>query len=356
MKNTRPTLIAIVTIMVLALSSVTTVSAQPALETSAPARAASSTPSAKKKFKWTFQGQADNTAESAWASEHRKFGDLVRAATNGQVDITYLSGVCPDTEVLDAVKAKRLDIGTMGVHYKPEMALMNFPSLPIVPNNRLPEILALLKPQFDAIWQKQWGVKLLAFSYHRPQMLYTAGRANTLEALKTHKIRQFGSDVMELYTRAGANPVNIANIHQVQQNLVEGTIDGAQGALPAYVSWGWAQRLKYISNWPLGSVYMALVINLDDWNSLPPELQEKVLKSAEELERNQWNSRQAYIDGLIDQAATKYGSKVINPAQPEVDGLLANVDSVVEDWKGKVGPDSATVLAAINKVLGTDYK
>jgi len=88
----------------------------------------------------------------------------------------------------------------------------------------------------------------------------------------------------------------------------------------------------------------------------PPELQEKVLKSAEELERNQWNSRQAYIDGLIDQAATKYGSKVINPAQPEVDGLLANVDSVVEDWKGKVGPDSATVLAAINKVLGTDYK
>jgi TRAP-type C4-dicarboxylate transport system substrate-binding protein len=333
-----------------------TASAQASAEASAPARAASSSPSAKKKFKWTFQGQADNTAESAWASEHRKFGDLVRAVTNGQVEITYVSGVCPDTEVLDAVKAKRLDIGTMGVHYKPEMALMNFPSLPIVPNNRLPEILALLKPQFDSIWQKQWGVKLLAYSYYLPQMLYTARPADTLDGLKSHKIRQFGADVMELYTRAGGTPVNIANIHLVQQNLVEGNIDGAQGALPAYVNWGWAERLKYISNWPLGSVYMALVINLDDWNSLPPDLQGKIVKAAEELERNQWNGRRAYIDSLMNQAAAKYGSKLMNPSPSEVDKLLNHVDSVLEDWKKKVGPGSAMVLGAINQVLGTNYK
>jgi TRAP-type C4-dicarboxylate transport system substrate-binding protein len=356
MKQRPLILLATLAVAFLIPGSVATASAQASAGSTGPARAASTSSSTKMKFRWTFQGQADNTAESAWASEHRKFGDLVRTATNGQVDITYVSGVCPDTQVLDAVKAKQLDIGTMGVHYKPEMALMNFPSLPIVPNNRLPEILALLKPQFDAIWQKQWGVKLLAFSYYLPQMLYTAKPADTLEGLKEHKIRQFGADVIELYTRAGGTPVNISNIHLVQENLVEGRIDGAQGALPAYVNWGWAQRLKYISNWPLGSVYMALVINLDDWNALPPDLQVKLVKAAQELERNQWNGRQTYVDQLIEQAGTKYGSKVVNPPQPEVDKLLVNIDPVLEDWKKKVGPDSATILEVINKVLGTQYK
>ena len=307
-------------------------------------------------FKWSFQGQADNTAESVWASEQKKLGDMVRAATNGQVDITYVSGVCPDYQVLDTVKAKKLNVGFMGVHYKPDMALMNFPSLPIVPNDRLPEILALLKPKFDTIWQKQWGVKMLAFNYYLPQLLFTAKPADTLENLKPQRIRQFSPDLINLYTRAGCTPVNIPSVHAVQQNLIDGKIDGAQGGLPAYVNWGWAERLKYISNWPLGSVYMALVVNMDDWNSLTPDLQQKVLKAAEDLEKNQWKGRQAYIDSLLNQALTQYGSKVMNPPQAEVDKLLVNVDPVLEDWKKKIGPDSAIIFEAINKVLGTNYK
>ena len=340
MKKDMLTLLAILVTAVLILSSFAT-------STSAAVPAT---------FKWSFQGQADNTAESAWASEQRTLGDMVRAATNGQVDITYVFGVCPDTQVLDTVKAKKLNLGFMGVHYKPEMALMNFPSLPIVPNDRLPEILALLKPKFDTIWQEQWGVKMLAFNYYLPQMLFTAKPADTLENLKPQRIRQFGSDLLNLYTRAGCTPVGIQSVQAVQQNLIDGKIDGAQGGLPAYVNWGWAERLKYISKWPLGNVYMALVVNMDDWNSLTLDLQQKVLKAAEDLEKNQWKGRQAYIDGLLNQALTQYGSKVMNPPQAEVDKLLVNIDPVLEGWKKKIGPDSAIIFEAINKVLGTNYK
>jgi len=318
---------------------------------------ATSTPAAAPAtFKWSFQGQADNTAESAWASEQRTLGDMVRAATNGQVDMTYVFGVCPDNQVLDTVKAGKLNLGFMGVHYKPEMALMNFPSLPIVPNDRLPEILALLKPKFDTLWQKDWGVKMLAFNYYLPQLLYTAKPADTLENLKPQRIRQFGSDLLTLYTRAGCTPVGIQSVQAVQQNLIDGKIDGAQGGLPAYVNWGWAERLKYISKWPLGNVYMALVVNMNDWNSLTPDLQQKVLKAAEDLEKNQWKGRQAYIDSLLNQALTQHGSKVVNPPQAEIDKLLVHVGPVLEEWKKKIGPDSAVILEAVNKVLGTNYK
>jgi TRAP-type C4-dicarboxylate transport system substrate-binding protein len=322
--------------------------------TTAPAAFPSS--AAAKTFKWSFQGQANNYAESVWASEQKNLGDMIRAVTNGQVDITYISGVCPDNQVLDAVKAKKLNLGFMGVHYKPDMALMNFPSLPIVPNDRLPEILALLKPKFDTIWQQQWGVKMLAFNYYLPQLLFTAKPANTLENLKPQRIRQFSPDLIDLYTRAGCIPVSVSNVNAVQRNLIDGKLDGAQGGLPAYVNFGWANRLKYCSNWPLGSVYMALVVNMDDWNSLTPNLQQKLLKTAEDLEKNQWKGRQAYIDSFLNQAMTQYGSKVMNPSQAEVNKLLVNVTPVLEDWKRRIGPDSAMILEAINKVLGTNYK
>jgi TRAP-type C4-dicarboxylate transport system substrate-binding protein len=311
---------------------------------------------APKPIKWVLQGQANDSAESAWASEHRKFGDLVRVATNGQVDITYVSDVVQDTEVLDAVKAKKLNLGFAGVQYQAEVPLMNFQMLPIVPNNRLPEILALLKPRFGEIWAERWNVKLLAFSYYLPQLLYTIRPADTLKSLQGQRIRQFGPDTIKLYARAGARPVEIKRVMDVAPNIFEGKLDGAQSALPAYVNWGWADKLKYISNWPLGSVYMALVVNMDDWNSLTPELQLKVSNAAEELEKSQWNSRQAYIDDLVSQAETRFGAKVVNPRQGEVDKLLSNISPMLEDWKKQVGPDSALVFAAINKVLGTNYK
>ena len=115
-------------------------------------------------------------------------------------------------------------------------------------------------------------------------------------------------------------------------------------------------QLKYVSNLPLGSVYMALVVNLDDWNSLPPDLQLKVLKAADDLEKAQWKGRQLSINSFMDQAVTKYGARVVNPSPAEVDKLLMNVDPVLKAWKERVGPDSAKVLDAINQVLGTDYK
>jgi TRAP-type C4-dicarboxylate transport system substrate-binding protein len=315
-----------------------------------------SAPAQPRTFKWKLQGQADGTAESAWASAQRTFGERVRAATSGRIDITYVSDVCRDNQVLDAVRDGRLNLGFMGVHYRPDMALMNLQSLPIVPDDRLPEILAALKPKFDAIWRERWGVKLLAFNYYLPQLLYTARPADTLEGLRPQRIRQFNRDLIDLYARAGCTPVMIASVHEVQTSLSAGALDGAQGALPAYVNWGWARRLKYISSWPLGSIYMALVVDIHDWHSLTPDLQEKLIGAAEELERAQWNSRQAYVDSLLQQARSTYGSQVMNPSRSEIDALLMRAAPVLDGWKQRVGPDSQMVLDAINAVLGTRYQ
>ena len=166
----------------------------------------------------------------------------------------------------------------------------------------------------------------------------------------------WGPELTGLYTRAGVTPVDIPDVHAVQQNLADSKIDGAKGGLSAYVNWGWAERLKFISNWPIGSNYLALVVNMDDWNSLTPDLQQKLLKAAEELEKKQWAARQANNDSFLNEAMTKYGVKVMNPPPADIAKLMANVNPVLDDWKKRVGPDSAMIFAAINTVLGTNYK
>ena len=324
---------------------------------SQPASAPAALPAAAMQpIRWVLQGQANDSPESSWASEHRLLGDRIRAATDGRVDISYVSDTVQDTEVLEAVRQRKLNLGFMGVQYLPDEPLMNFQQLPIVPNDRLPEILALLKPRFSEIWAQRWNVKLLAFSYYLPQLLYTRNPADTLKSLQGQRIRQFGADTMKLYARAGARPVEIKRVTDVVGVIFDGKLDGAQSALPAYVNWGWADKLKYISNWPLGSVYMALVVNMDDWNALAPELQSRVLQAAEALEKTQWTGRQAYIDALVRQAQSTFGARVVNPSAAEVARLLSNVDPILADWKKRAGPDSALVLDAIDKVLGTDYR
>jgi TRAP-type C4-dicarboxylate transport system substrate-binding protein len=101
---------------------------------------------------------------------------------------------------------------------------------------------------------------------------------------------------------------------------------------------------------------MALVANLDDWNSLTPALQASLMRAAEEVEQSQWRGRQAYIDQLVSEAQDQFGAQVMNPPQAEVDRLLAQIGPILADWKRQVGPDSARALAALDDTLGTHYQ
>jgi len=309
--------------------------------------------SSEKVITLAFQGKWEGHEKENWASEQMKLKDYVAEATNGKIQIKNMNEVVKDNEVIDAVRQGVVDMGCQPLFLRRELIAVNFLSLPFVPHKKMPDIMEKLKPVYEDIWSKA-GVKQLGYVYFLPQNLYTKEPADTFEALKGMKIRVLGNTMTTLFKDAGATPINMTHA-EVYTSLQRGLIDGAQTALPGYISGALYESCKYLSAWPLGGAGMGVVMNVDSWNKLGPELQKQFMSAFQKMEKGQFEG--IYKDvANIEAKAKELGGIRRDPPQVEQDKLLAYVGAVLEDWKKKSGPTSTDVLKAINEVLGTSYK
>lgn len=301
-----------------------------------------------------YQGKWGGHEKQNWAAEQLKFSDRVKAATNGKVIVENMDEVVKDNEVLDGVRKGVIDMGAQALHSRGELALVNFITLPFVEFEKMPEIYAKLTPTLDVWWDKQFGVKQMGYNFFLPAAIFTKNKATTLDELRGMKIRIGGTILVDLFKRAGCNPV-VMNNADVYPALQRGMIDGGHTALPAYVGNGWYEICKYMSKWPVGSMGLAVIMNKNSWNKLGPELQKQVMAAWRETEKAQFEGIHKDI-GVIEKVAFKDGAQWANPSQAEKDKLLSYMGPVLEDWKKKTGPLSEDVLKAINEVEGTNYK
>jgi TRAP-type C4-dicarboxylate transport system substrate-binding protein len=301
----------------------------------------------------TFQGKWEGHEKENWAAEQLKLKDYVAQATDGKIQIKNMGEVVKDNEVIDGVRQAVVDLGCQPLFLRRELIAVNFLALPFVPHKEMPEIMNKLKPVYEDIWAKA-GVKQLGYVYFLPQNLYTKKPCDTFEALKGMKLRINGRTLTTLFKDAGATPVAMTNA-EVYTSLQRGLIDGAQTALPAYISGALYESCKYLSAWPLGGAGMGVIMNMDSWNKLGPELQKQFMSAFQQMEKAQFEG--VYKDiGAVEAKAKELGGTRMDPPQGEKDKLLAFVGAVLEDWKEKAGPTADPVLKAINDTLGTNYK
>ena len=301
----------------------------------------------------TFQGKWEGHEKENWAAEQLKLKDYVAEATNGKIQIKNMNEVVKDPEVIDGGRQGVVDMGCQPLFLRRELIAVNFLALPFVPHKKMPEIMDKLKPVYEDIWSKA-GVKQLGYVYFLPQNLYTKKPADSFEAIKGMKLRIMGNTLTTLFKDAGAIPVNMGN-SEIYTSLQRGLLDGAQTALPGYISAALYESCKYLSAWPLGGAGMGMVMNVDSWNKLGPELQKQFMSACQKMEKAQFAGVYKDIDA-IEAKARELGGIRKDPSQAEMDKLLAYVGPVLDDWKQKAGPVSADVLKAINEVLGTNYK
>ncbi|MBN2058848.1 MAG: TRAP transporter substrate-binding protein DctP [Deltaproteobacteria bacterium] len=307
-----------------------------------------------KAIELTFQGKWSGHEKENWAAEQLKLTDYVKAATNGRIVLKNMDEIVRDNEVLDAVRTGTLDMGCQTLFSRRELSLLNYISLPIVPHKKMPEIMGKLKPLFADVWANQLSVQQLGYAFFLTQNLYTKNPVTTLEELKGKKLRVLGNSLVKLYKLAGAAPITM-NQAEVYTSLQRGLIDGAQTALPGYLSGAWYEVAKYMSAWPLGGSGMGIVMNKDVWNKLDPELQKQFMSAMAIFEKAQFEGVYKDLDSA-EKKAMSLGAIRKDPPQTEKDKLMAFVGEVLEDWKGTAGPHAGEVLKAVNEVLGTNYK
>lgn len=225
------------------------------------------------------------------------FAKALEQATNGRVKITIYPAetLLKTRDIYDGVVNKVADIGYTVIGYNPGL-------FPIMESTKVPG-----HPYDDwktpgstsqAVWDlyKKFNPKEL----QNVKVLLMASTANggiqtlnkpvrTIEDLKGLQLGGTGQTV-EAIKRLGATPIAITML-EAKEAMSKGVVDGyAIGAGPIK-NFGLEEFVKHVTYAPfLSSSTFMVFMNLDTWNSLPPDIQ-KALEDESEKQRQQvWST------------------------------------------------------------------
>lgn len=251
-----------------------------------------------------------------------RFVDLVEEKSDGRIEVRTFEGgeMVKQQNVATAVPQGTIDISLT--------TLDNW-------SGRIPEITALASPlwtwslerardelvpgkpvfdYFDAELRERNTMMLNMFDIG-PPVLSTNFEVDSPDDLQGKSMRVYSKGAGQVMQTLGASPTTIG-VGEVYSALQRGTVDGAMGGL------GGAVGLKHyeVSDnmfapmGALGTLIHAYVMNVDKFESLPPELQDAVMEASAEARAHM----QQYIidsyDELLD-VVRDYGNTVVQLEQ-----------------------------------------
>lgn len=203
------------------------------------------------------------------------------------VEIEFFdSGTLGDEIVhLQQVRTGQLDVipvGSDAVQLDPKFAVFD---IPFLFSNR-DQVAAVLDGEIgemlDKSFQEKAGLKIIGFGEIGFRHISNNVRpVKTPEDLQGLKLRTPGSKTRVLaFKTLGASPVSM-NIGEVYLALQQGVLDGQENPLGNIRKWSWHEVQKYISLSSHVYTPIALVMNLNRFNSLTDEQREAVLRAGQ---------------------------------------------------------------------------
>jgi TRAP-type C4-dicarboxylate transport system substrate-binding protein len=228
-----------------------------------------------------------------------RWKEEVEKRTNGKVAIkTFPGGTLLDAKgIMDGVIAGTADIGNLCMAYQPgRFIVTNATGLPLgFPDARVASLVL-----WD-IWNKYQPeefakVKVLAMFASAPANIYAKVPVKNLEDLKGLQLRASGG-VAEVLTVLGATPVGMPQ-SETPEALQKGVVKGAVSSLETLKDFKYAEMCRYVTILN-GPIYpFAVVMNLDSWKKLPPDVQ-KVMDELR-VEQSEWTGK--YMDDHVNES------------------------------------------------------
>ena len=223
----------------------------------------------------------------------------VEKRTNGQVSINTFPGetLLSAKDMMDGVIAGQADIGCLCMAYQPgRFIVTNATGLPLdIPNARVGSLSLLdLYRKYQPEEFKQ--VKVLAMFASAPSNIMTRKAVRTLEDMQGMNIRASGG-AAELLKAWGANLVGMP-MSDTPEALQKGVIQGLFSSLEVLKDFKFAEICSFVTMTDKVIYPFAVVMNLDAWNALPPDVQ-KVMDELIE-EQSEWTG--TYMDNHVLEA------------------------------------------------------
>jgi len=223
----------------------------------------------------------------------------VEKRTNGQVAIkTYPGGTLLGAkEMMDGVIAGQADIGNLCMAYQPgRFIVTNATSLPLgIPNARTGSL--VLWDLYKKYQPKSFSqVKVLTMFATAPANIMSKTAVRSLDDIQGMDLRASGG-AAQILKAWGANQVGMP-MSATPEALQKGVVQGLFSSLEVMKDLKFAESCKYVTMTDTVIYPFAVVMNMDRWNALPPDVQ-KVIEDMG-TEQSEWTGN--YMDQHVKDA------------------------------------------------------
>jgi TRAP-type C4-dicarboxylate transport system substrate-binding protein len=223
----------------------------------------------------------------------------VEKRTGGKVSIkTFPGGTLLDAKgMMDGVIAGTADIGCLCMAYQPgRFIVTNATALPLGFKNARIASLTLLDLYNKYKPEEFAQVKVLTMFTCAPANIYAKVPVKNLDDLKGLQLRASGG-VAEVLKALGATPVGMPQ-SEAPEALQKGVVKGAASSLETLKDFKYAEMCKYVTIFN-GPIYpFAVVMNMDSWKKLPPDVQKVMDDMA--VEQSEWTGK--YMDDHVTES------------------------------------------------------
>ncbi len=227
---------------------------------------------------------------STWITVMREYDQAIRKESGGRLGFKiYAGGVAGDEK--DVIRKIRLgefqSAGITGVGIGEIAKPVRILDAPFLFKNH--DEVDYIIDQYDAEFRKEFengGYVLLGWAEVGFVYVFTNTPVTKVEDMRNVKMWQWeGDPVAEATFKAfGINPIPLS-ITDVLTSLQTGLINGMYTSPLAAVSLQWYTATKYMLDYPLTNACGAVVIAKRDFDKMPPDIQEILLRNGKQLMR-----------------------------------------------------------------------
>lgn len=153
--------------------------------------------------------------------------------------------------------------------------------------------------------------------------------------------------IYKIFEALGAKPVRL-NVNDVYMALKRGTVDGSWTVPSSAIKRKWDEVVKYSTIIEMMATYNVAFVNVKFWNTLPEEIQNIMVKAADEAEKYEKEIIVTDEKEAIDKL--KKNTQAYFPTPQEIDLWRNATDGLVEEFAAKGGPEVKAVVDKIKRI------
>ena len=307
---------------------------------------------AKVEWKWfTYFPAIDSVTQT-----FQKFCAELEEETNGQFKINlYSAGELPykGPDVPRITMGNQVQLGDTAVGYiAGEMPAINIYGVPFVCTSfeEFFNSIGAAKPIIEKAIMDKTKLGVL-FHWTMPsQNIWTVKEVKSLADLKGKKIRIWNPLQGVMLKALGATPVSISSA-EVPTALQRGVADGAITSALSVRDWKLYDYVKYGYMVSFQMAPNVIVMNMDQFNKLSPDMQTLLL-----IKGKEWEARMRAFSEAMDAQTGKdlesHGVTLVKPTPVEFKEAVEAMKPMWSDWTKEHGPVAEKLMDSITTILG----